>query len=63
MSVCISVSISLSSPMQYVTKWKKERANEIWCENVRTKDKKKLWRRKDVSEPFPYPWKEIKFSS
>jgi hypothetical protein len=49
--------------MQYVTKWKKERANEIWCENVRTKDKKKLWRRKDISEPFPYPWKEMKFSS
>ena len=52
-----NLSLSLS---QYVTKWKKEHAGEIWCENVRTKEKKKLWRRKDVTEPFPYPWKEMK---
>ena len=46
--------------MQFISKWKKEHAGEIWCENVRTKEKKKLWRRKNVSEPFSYPWKEIK---
>ena len=33
---------------------------DVWCENVRTKDKKRLWRRKDVTEPFPYPWREQK---
>ena len=45
---------------QYVADWKYRNAVEVWCENVRTKDKKKLWKKKKSREQFPYPWKEVK---
>lgn len=44
--------------VQFVSMWKGKFARDVWCENVRTKDKKRLWRRKEAAEPFPYPWKE-----
>ena len=43
---------------QFIDQWKKNYASEIWCENVRTKEKKRLWRRKNSTQPFAYPWKE-----
>jgi len=43
---------------QFIDQWKKRYASEVWCENVRTKEKKRLWRRKDSTQPFAYPWKE-----
>jgi hypothetical protein len=42
---------------QFVTKWKAEYAQEVWCENVRTKERRKLWQRKGLNGLFPYPWK------
>ncbi len=33
---------------------------EIWCENIRTKEKKKLWKKKNRTESFGYPWKVMK---
>lgn len=43
---------------RFIKDWKKKYAEEVWCENVRTKDRKKLWRKKGVGDLFPYPWKE-----
>ncbi|XP_062501474.1 uncharacterized protein LOC134178612 [Corticium candelabrum] len=44
---------------QFVAKWKAANAAEVWCENVRTKERRKLWRRKDSDDVFPYPWKSV----
>ena len=46
---------------QFIIQWKDTYAMNTWCENVRTRDKKKLWRRKDrkSTDAFQYPWKEI----
>lgn len=44
---------------QYVTKWKKQHAEEVWCENARNKEKKRLWRKANSGESFSYPWKEM----
>lgn len=55
----LGVASELWDP-KFIAQWKSQYATELWCENVRTKDKKKLWRRKDRPEPFAYPWKEIK---
>jgi hypothetical protein len=43
-----------------VSWWKSENAVNVWCENHRTKEKKKLWKKKSSNEQFAYPWKEIK---
>jgi len=43
-----------------VKNWKQEYAEDVWCENVRTKEKKKLWKKLSSKEVFPYPWKEAK---
>ncbi|CAI8009253.1 Mitochondrial genome maintenance protein mgm101 homolog [Geodia barretti] len=44
---------------QFVSKWKKQYSEEAWCENVRNKEKKRLWRKASSGETFPYPWKEM----
>jgi hypothetical protein len=44
---------------QFVSKWKKQYTEEIWCENARNKEKKRLWRKANSGETFPYPWKEM----
>ena len=46
---------------QFIIKWKEEFAVSVWCENVRTKERKKMWRRKDrkPTDAFFYPWKEV----
>ena len=46
---------------QFIIEWKEKYAASAWCENVRTREKKKLWRRKDrkSTDAFQYPWKEI----
>ena len=40
-------------------KWKKQHAEEVWCENQRSKEKKRLWRKRLSGEAFHYPWKEM----
>jgi hypothetical protein len=45
--------------LQFVSKWKKQYTEEIWCENARNKEKKRLWRKANSGETFPYPWKEM----
>lgn len=53
----LGVASELWDP-QFVEAWRAEHADDVWCENVRTKDKKKLWRKKNSnSTPFAYPWK------
>lgn len=49
--------------LQFVREWKRQYSEDVWCENVRTKEKRKLWRRKDSPEPLPYPWKENRTGS
>lgn len=46
---------------QFVIQWKEKFAVSAWCENARTREKKKLWRRKDrkPTDAFQYPWKEV----
>jgi len=46
---------------QFIIQWKDKFALSAWCENVRNREKKKLWRRKDrkATDAFQYPWKEI----
>lgn len=53
--------IVLTYPPQFIIEWKEKYALNTWCENVRTREKKKLWRRKDrkSTDAFQYPWKEI----
>ena len=47
--------------VQFVIDWKEKYAVSSWCENVRTREKKKLWRRKDrkPTDAFQYPWREV----
>ncbi|KAJ7381517.1 hypothetical protein OS493_001665 [Desmophyllum pertusum] len=56
----LGVASELWDP-QFIIQWKDTYAMNTWCENVRTRDKKKLWRRKDrkSTDAFQYPWKEI----
>eukprot|EP00300_Choanocystis_sp_HF-7_P041528 c8291_g1_i1.p1 GENE.c8291_g1_i1~~c8291_g1_i1.p1 ORF type:complete len:215 (+),score=49.24 c8291_g1_i1:39-683(+) len=42
---------------EFIDKFRTTYCVGVWCENTRTKDKKRLWRRKD-RPPFSYPWKE-----
>lgn len=52
----LGVASELWDP-EFITKWKEKYAVDVWCENLKTKEKRKLWRRKD-RPTFPYPWKE-----
>ncbi|CAH3161032.1 unnamed protein product [Porites lobata] len=56
----LGVASELWDP-QFIIQWKDKFALSAWCENVRTREKKKLWRRKDrkTTDAFQYPWKEI----
>ena len=45
--------------LQFVEEWKANYASEVWCENVRSKEKKKLWKKKGSRDLFPYPWKAM----
>ncbi|XP_032226483.2 mitochondrial genome maintenance protein MGM101 isoform X1 [Nematostella vectensis] len=56
----LGVASELWDP-QFIIAWKNKFAVSPWCENVRTKEKKKLWRKKDrkPTDAFSYPWKEI----
>ena len=56
----LSLSPSLSLPLQFVSHWKEQYAVDIWCQNERTREKKKLWRKANSKDAFPYPWKEMK---
>jgi hypothetical protein len=40
----------------FISEWKKKHALAVFCTNQKTKEKKRLWRRKD--REFDYPWKE-----
>eukprot|EP01100_Stratorugosa_tubuloviscum_P015099 TRINITY_DN8481_c0_g1_i1.p1 TRINITY_DN8481_c0_g1~~TRINITY_DN8481_c0_g1_i1.p1 ORF type:complete len:263 (-),score=106.26 TRINITY_DN8481_c0_g1_i1:55-843(-) len=53
----IGVGSELWDP-NFINRWKSKYAEAIWCEHYKTKEKKKLWKRKDrlLSE---YPWKEL----
>ncbi|XP_065827574.1 mitochondrial genome maintenance protein mgm101 homolog isoform X2 [Oscarella lobularis] len=42
---------------QFVLEWKAKNSEEVWCENQRSKERRKLWRRKGSNHMFPYPWK------
>ena len=53
-----SVHVAVLFVHQFIKQWKSKYGDELWCENVRNRERKKLWRRKDLSDPFPYPWKE-----
>lgn len=56
----LGVASELWDP-QFIIEWKEKYAVSTWCENIRTREKKKLWRRKDRKPTiaFQYPWKEI----
>ncbi|KAK3747038.1 hypothetical protein QZH41_017816 [Actinostola sp. cb2023] len=56
----LGVSSELWDP-QFIIKWKEKYAVVTWCENVKNKEKKKMWRRKDrkSTDAFFYPWKEV----
>lgn len=41
----------------FILEWKEKYAISVWCENQKTKERKRLWRRKD-RKAFDYPWKE-----
>jgi len=41
----------------FINEWRNQHAIKVWCENVKTGQKRILWRRKD-REPFTYPWRE-----
>jgi hypothetical protein len=41
--------------IQYIMEWKQKHAVEVWCEHATTKQRKKLWRRKD-RPAIAYPW-------
>lgn len=41
----------------YVSEWKSKHALAVMCENMKTGQKKLLYRRRD-RPPFGYPWKE-----
>ncbi|KAG0365608.1 hypothetical protein BGZ54_006369 [Gamsiella multidivaricata] len=43
----------------FIRKFKKQHCEEVFVENVVTKKKKKLWRRKDGAD-FEYPWAKAK---
>ncbi|XP_065913477.1 mitochondrial genome maintenance protein mgm101 homolog [Dysidea avara] len=53
----LGVASSLWDP-QFIDQWKAEHAEDVWCENVRTKERKRLWRKKKNTQSFPYPWKQ-----
>ena len=53
----LGVASELWDP-RFIKQWKAKYAEELWCENVRNKERKKLWRRKDSADPFPFPWRE-----
>lgn len=56
----LGVASELWDP-QFIIYWKEKFAVSAWCENARTREKKKLWRRQDrkPTDAFQYPWKEI----
>ncbi|XP_031561506.1 mitochondrial genome maintenance protein MGM101-like [Actinia tenebrosa] len=56
----LGVASELWDP-QFIIKWKEKYSISTWCENVKTKEKKKMWRRKDrkPTDAFFYPWKEV----
>lgn len=56
----LGVASELWDP-QFIHAWKKKYADEVWCQNLRTKEKKKLWRKKNSTESFAYPWKEVDY--
>lgn len=45
---------------QFLSEWRAGYASEVWCENVRSKEKKKLWKKKGSLNQFPYPWRDVK---
>lgn len=55
----LGVASELWDP-KFLSEWRSEYAADIWCENIRSKEKKKLWKKKGSRELFPYPWKHIK---
>ena len=59
-SIKINVTINCIY-FQFIIKWKEKYAVVTWCENVKNKEKKKMWRRKDrkSTDAFFYPWKEV----
>ena len=58
---CTCIYVAVSQIHQFISTWKKRHAEEVWCQNLRTKEKKKLWRKKSNREPFAYPWKEVDY--
>ena len=55
--VYLSGKCVVDNVFQFVAKWKAVYAQELWCENIRTKERRKLWHRKDSDGLFSYPWK------
>jgi hypothetical protein len=38
----------------FIRKWKAKNAVEVWATDVRTKQKRRLWRRKEEKLSYPY---------
>lgn len=53
----LGVASELWDPV-FIRQFKKEHVREVWVEHVNTKQKKKIWLRKDAQ--VGYPFKEVK---
>uniref|UniRef100_A0A1X7T6X7 Mitochondrial genome maintenance protein MGM101 n=2 Tax=Amphimedon queenslandica TaxID=400682 RepID=A0A1X7T6X7_AMPQE len=51
----LGISSELWDP-KFVSQWKDKYAVEVWCQNQRTKEKKKFWVKKNSKQQFSYPW-------
>jgi hypothetical protein len=51
----LGIASELWDPV-FIYEWKKKSTSTVFCTHQRTKEKKRLWRRKD--REFDYPWKE-----
>ena len=49
----LGVASELWDPV-FIRKWKQANAVEVWAVDVRSKQKKRLWKRRDEKLPYPY---------
>jgi hypothetical protein len=49
----LGVASELWDPV-FIQKWKQQHATEVWAVDVKSKQKRKLWRRKNAKLGYPY---------
>lgn len=53
----LGIASDLWNPV-FIRDWKKKYSVEVWCENQKTKKRRKLWRKKTHPPIDTWPWKE-----